>query len=199
VNIELPQIPAYRPAGLARHRIKLTGAVFFLFLVGEMLLGFKPLNPLNLLDPWVACGTLLIFAGLALRSWAAGLLQKKEKLATTGPYSIVRHPLYAGSVMMMFGFTALLGQPLNFLVTALLAFVSFGLAIRGEEKFLASKFGADWDTYIRRTNALIPTRMSFDFQDPWTIGRWFANREYNAWLGSSLGWLGLLAWHFWKA
>ena len=161
-----------------------------------MFAGYKPRNPLDFSDPWIISGTLLIAAGLGMRTWAAGLLQKKEKLATEGPYQLVRHPLYAGSIMMMFGFTVLFGHPINFVVTAILAFVLFGFAIRGEEKFLAAKFGAEWEQYIVRTGSIFPKRITFALRSSWSLKRWLANREYNAWLGSSLGWCGICAWYF---
>ena len=49
-------------------------------------------------------------AGLALRAWAAGSIQKDHELATTGPYAHTRNPLYLGSFILGVGVTVAGGQ-----------------------------------------------------------------------------------------
>ncbi len=41
--------------------------------------------------------------GLALRAWAAGHLAKDQRLATSGPYSFTRNPLYLGTLITALG------------------------------------------------------------------------------------------------
>ena len=48
-------------------------------------------------------GGALALAGLLLRAWAAGHLAKNQRLATGGPYSYTRNPLYLGSALMGLG------------------------------------------------------------------------------------------------
>ncbi|HUT86260.1 MAG TPA: methyltransferase, partial [Elusimicrobiales bacterium] len=50
-------------------------------------------------------GLVIISLGEAIRLWASGYLKKDKELAVTGPYRIVRHPLYVGSFLIALGFT----------------------------------------------------------------------------------------------
>lgn len=191
---EILEKARYVPDRLARHRIKITVGVFLIVLATEIGMGLKPRNPLDLSDPWVATGTVLVFLGLLIRSWAAGTLVKKKKLANDGPYSLVRHPLYLGSTLMMVGFTLLTGMWWNIAVAALTALVCFGHAIRTEEAFLAARFGDRWTSYASQTGRILPRGLAGQLFAPWGVRRWLRNREYNAWLGTLGGWLGLLWW-----
>ena len=53
----------------------------------------------------LAAGLPLSVAGLALRAWAAGHLEKNTTLAESGPYAWVRNPLYLGTLAVAAGFT----------------------------------------------------------------------------------------------
>lgn len=48
-------------------------------------------------------GAAIMLAGLLLRAWSAGYLAKNQRLATGGPYSYTRNPLYLGSAVMGLG------------------------------------------------------------------------------------------------
>lgn len=171
-------------------------AAFVLTVVAEVVLGWKPLDPWDYSQPFVSAGVVLIVLGLLLRSWAAGTLKKKKKLATAGPYRMIRHPLYLGSILLLFGFASLTGIWLNFLVCAIVSVVAFGHAIRQEEAFLAQKFGPLWIAYSQHTGRLVPRQVTSRVIAPWNIRRWVDNREYNAVL-AVLGLLGgvLLWWY----
>src|SRR6478609_1801024 len=85
-----------------RRRVPITvGLLAALLLLDGFVFNGNPRNVTNATDPFVAIGELLILCGLLIRAWAAGTLKKQKQLATTGPYALVRHPLYLGSVLMM--------------------------------------------------------------------------------------------------
>jgi protein-S-isoprenylcysteine O-methyltransferase Ste14 len=191
---EILQKARYVPDRMARHRIKITAAVFVLVIATEVILGWQPHHPLDFQNLWVAFGSSAVVIGLLIRSWAAGTLVKKKKLACDGPYSLVRHPLYLGSTLMMIGFTLLTGLSGNVAVAVFTALVCFGHAIRNEEAFLAAKFGDRWDAYAALAGRVIPYRCAGNLLAPWALNRWLRNREYNAWIGTLCGWLGLLLW-----
>lgn len=187
--------PQYVKSTLARQRVRLTIIAFALTLASEILSGWKPRNPLDLADPWVVSGTIAIVAGLLIRGWAAGMLVKKKRLASNGPYALVRHPLYLGSVLMMLGFMLLTGLWWNLVIVAITAFISIGGAIRSEEQFLAGKFGERWTAYASSRGRLLPRSIAGTLRSSWSWERWFQNREFNAVTLSAIVWLGFLVWY----
>jgi protein-S-isoprenylcysteine O-methyltransferase Ste14 len=52
---------------------------------------------------WI--GAVMVVAGVAIRLWASGHVKKDKVLATDGPYAYVRHPLYVGNLILLFGFS----------------------------------------------------------------------------------------------
>lgn len=195
VSATVIQRPQYVKTFFVQQRIRLTATAFFALLGSEVLLGFRPRNPLQLADPWVTAGSITLLLGLLLRSWAAGMLVKKKRLASDGPYAFVRHPLYLGSILLMLGFALLTGIWWNLPIAALIALVSFGTAIHSEERFLAEKFGDRWTSYAADRGRLLPLGVAGNLAGFWDWKRWARNREFNAWIGAAVGWVGLLAWH----
>jgi len=57
----------------------------------------------------LAAGFSLVAAGLVLRLWATGHLRKTDELTVSGPYAFLRHPLYAGALVMGTGFAVMAG------------------------------------------------------------------------------------------
>lgn len=79
-----------------------------------------------------------------------------ESLITSGPYKYVRHPVYLGMVISVFGL-ALGMKSLWGLITAILIFVPLGVyRARLEEKALAEAFSDEWDDYVGRTYFMFP-------------------------------------------
>ncbi|MCL5109546.1 MAG: isoprenylcysteine carboxylmethyltransferase family protein [Chloroflexi bacterium] len=113
-------------------------------------------------------GPLLYFPGLALILWgrltlgemynvSSGLgvqLYANHRLVTTGPYALVRHPMYLGLRL------ATLGGLLIYRTwtCAFLVLNAFALEVRArrEEEALAAVFGVEWAVYRRRVPAWIP-------------------------------------------
>lgn len=76
------------------------------------------------------------------------------ELVTTGPYALVRHPMYTALIVMMLGIAAYNGHPLNAAGVALVAVAVIGKATR-EERFLGEHFPA-YRNYARDTPRFIP-------------------------------------------
>lgn len=115
-------------------------------------------RPFDLLQPspWVALGFLLIASGLFLRVYALGYLRKKECLATKGVYSLCRHPLYLGSILLTYGFCVLLNVPSNFVVATVYFSVFYSLAIVREEVRLTEQYGEAHRLYREKTPLILP-------------------------------------------
>ena len=111
-------------------------------------------NPLHLLSYAV------IFAGFAVLAKAWPVLyqaQRAGKLATTGPYAAIRHPQYAGFVLVMLGF---LVQWPTFVTAAMfpvLVTMYYRLA-RREEREARTEFGDEYERYAAMTPAFLPRR-----------------------------------------
>ena len=115
-------------------------------------------RPFDLRAPnaWVVLGLLFIVGGLALRLAALGCIRKKEQLAVDGVYSICRHPLYLGSILLAYGFCALLGDVENLVLATVYFLAFYPITILWEEKRLAAFYGEAHSLYRARTPMLLP-------------------------------------------
>ena len=179
-----------RAGWLVRRRVALTVVLLALAAALELLSGAPPRD-------WLRGGGLVtlasgaaILAGLLLRSWAAGTISKWERLATTGPYAWVRHPLYLGSVLLTLGFCGLMRSPLVCLLVLSPLGGSYWLAIRHEEARLARHY-PEWTAYAQRVGLLLPRQLSWPRMGDWSAAQWLRNREYCAWIGAAAA-LGLM-------
>jgi protein-S-isoprenylcysteine O-methyltransferase Ste14 len=105
------------------------------------------------------CGILIrVAAKRALGRFFVGavLIQDDHRVVTDGPYAVVRHPGYAGSIVALFGLglaTANVGSILIFLGVSLLVFVR---TIRVEEAALTAGLGEPYIDYSRDRARLVP-------------------------------------------
>lgn len=79
--------------------------------------------------------------------------QSAEYLTTSGPYRLVRHPMYTGSLMILW-FNPVMSLNLLALNLGITAYFMIGSYF--EEKKLLRQFGADYARYQRQTPMLIP-------------------------------------------
>ena len=134
-------------------------------------LGWKPL--LWTISPsvqlWLlVVGSLLYFPGMALLVWArltlgknyfvstgfGAQLFKDHQLITSGPYAIVRHPMYVGLII------AALGSLLIYFTWTTVYFAIFApftlIRAKREETALLEEFGKQWIEYCARIPMFIP-------------------------------------------
>jgi protein-S-isoprenylcysteine O-methyltransferase Ste14 len=109
----------------------------------------------------LALGLPIAVLGECIRVWAAGHLFKGREVTSTGPYRLMRHPLYVGSSLLGLGFAIASGSlvaggvVLVYLCTTLLA------AVRVEESALREKFGVVYDAYASGAPPREARRFSF--------------------------------------
>jgi len=88
--------------------------------------------------------------------WSAGVSRKEgHRVVDTGPYGIVRHPIYTGAILAAFAFAVAFAKPFGFLL-ALLITVFFAYKARVEERFLREELGVAYDEYRERVAMLLP-------------------------------------------
>ncbi|OLP00823.1 hypothetical protein BVU76_18770 [Mycolicibacterium porcinum] len=98
----------------------------------------------------VAVGLILAQAVVFQNSFAGASIQVEDEqpLVSTGLYGLVRHPMYFGAVLMMFGTPLALGSYWGLLVS-ILAVPIFGVRIADEEKMLRAEL-AGYDEYTQK-------------------------------------------------
>ena len=111
-------------------------------------------------------GVGVMAAGLAVRAWSMRTLGAyySRTLRTTsdqtvvehGPYRVIRHPGYLGSIMVWTGFALASGSAAAALGVAALMGNAYGRRIASEEAMLTGRFGSAYADYSHRTKRLIP-------------------------------------------
>lgn len=110
-------------------------------------------------------GLALQLAGLACiacaalgRVWSSVFIAgyKDARLVSTGPYAVLRHPLYALSLLAMLG-TGLSTRSATLTLALLVAFgLIYARAARAEDRLLRSTHGAAFDRYAAEVHAFRP-------------------------------------------
>ena len=89
-------------------------------------------------------------------NWDAFVVLKEDhKLVRTGPYSIVRHPIYSGFMLATLGTAVTQGEAWRLSGVALIV-IAWGYKARVEEAFLMQRFGPEYEDYRRHVKALVP-------------------------------------------
>jgi protein-S-isoprenylcysteine O-methyltransferase Ste14 len=91
------------------------------------------------------------------RLWSGSItLKEGHRLIQTGPYAVVRHPIYSGFILAALCMALLRGTMVNLIGLALVV-LGFWLKARLEERFLRVELGSEaYDIYATRTPMLIP-------------------------------------------
>jgi len=150
-------------------RVGGTGFLFIILLIVMLppfgdrgALGWQYLVP----PEWLKeAGVVVVAAGVALAIWArrylgsnwSGVpsLKKGHELVTTGPYALVRHPIYTGMMFGMLGSTLVLGTVGSISVLFLAALI-VAVRVRQEEGLMVSQFGDAYLEYRKKTKTIVP-------------------------------------------
>lgn len=137
----------------------------------------------------LTAGAAVALIGLIIRGWAAGYLEKNDRLATAGPYARTRNPLYLGSLVIGAGFVLAGGSWILAGVFIFFFAAVYLPVIRREEAGLRQKFGEDYAKYAARVPLLFPMpRKVASSSERFRWDRYRKNREYEA----ALGYVGLV-------
>jgi protein-S-isoprenylcysteine O-methyltransferase Ste14 len=116
-------------------------------------------------NPWRAAVGLVLFAlglGFAVwarvhiaRNWGTPMTRKDEpELVTSGPYGLVRHPIYSGILVAGLGTAVALSWV--WLAAVVLAGVYFIYSATVEERYLTDQFPDEYPAYKRSSKMLVP-------------------------------------------
>jgi protein-S-isoprenylcysteine O-methyltransferase Ste14 len=144
------------------HQIVLTTALLLLFIPVPGLTGWFLPQQLHYL---VATGAIIQAVFIALAIWARRHLGRNwsgavrigvdHELVRTGPYRLVRHPIYTAMLGMFLG-TAISSSQYHALLGLVILIFAYLRKTRLEEQILQQTFGAEYDAYRRGTWALVP-------------------------------------------
>jgi protein-S-isoprenylcysteine O-methyltransferase Ste14 len=111
-------------------------------------------------------GSLLALAGAALvvichgelgAAWSfAPKADPSTGLITTGPYRLVRHPIYLGLTLLALGQAVAFGSWPALFIVVLGIVPTLAWRARAEEKLLSSAFGESYEVYRQRTRMIVP-------------------------------------------
>jgi len=129
-----------------------------------MVLGEKPLWHVGYGGAYLLAAVMLVGLGLTWwariylgRLWSSVITRKEDhRIIDTGPYAIVRHPIYTGLIIALLA-TAAAEARATALVGAALVIFGIWLKASSEERFLMAELGPDlYGSYCRRVPMLVP-------------------------------------------
>ncbi len=130
------------------------------FLIGTNGFGATPVDSLL---AWI--GIAIGAVGLAIRSWSMRVLGRdytrslrtrdEQSVVDRGPYRVVRHPGYLGSVLVWAG-SRLAVNWFIAILTVVVLLAMYGYRIHAEERMLSEHFGPAYSEYKAHTWRLVP-------------------------------------------
>lgn len=115
---------------------------------------------------WTFLGITLITTGLSYRIYAIQILGRQftgavkkvtgHQLITDGPYRLIRHPSYLGSLIAFAGCAVLLEAWIGLIICVVAMMIAYFFRITAEERHLVSIFRDDYTTYQKTTWRLFP-------------------------------------------
>jgi protein-S-isoprenylcysteine O-methyltransferase Ste14 len=147
---------------LFRHRTSLP-----LPIVAALLLIPAPPPAASLTTTVAALGILTVMAGEVIRLWGVhhiGVISRTRSdrlgpLIDTGPFSLVRNPLYVGNILLWIGFA--LSARLVWIAPVVLVLLAleYHAIVRWEERLLDARLGASYAAYRQRVPRWLPSRI----------------------------------------
>ena len=146
-------------------RTLLTIAVFFFLFSPTARIGWLASRFVPRSAVLAALGVAVTAAGIGLAIWARRILgrnwsaavtiKRSHELILSGPYTLIRHPIYSGVSLALFGTALVIGEWKALLALAIILVSWFWKAQR-EEKLLAQEFGASYEAHRERTGMFVP-------------------------------------------
>jgi len=125
----------------------------------------------------VAVGFFLIIMGMFFRAWTAGYINKDVELATKGPYSLTRNPLYFGNFILGLGIAVAGNNIYSYTIFFgfYLAFFPFLMVL--EHQRLKRRFGKEYEDWSKNSHTFIPKIKRIKERD-FNISYYMKNKEY---------------------
>ena len=146
----------------------------------------------------VITGFIIAGAGQLFRVFAAGTIFKNRRLATSGAYALVRHPLYLGNILILGGFTLACANIYVAVLVLVFFLIWYPAAVAYEDDKLERIFADEWRSWSKGTHAVLPGRFRWR---AFTDARWNARQSLlkNGELAISLYLAVCAAWLWFRA
>jgi len=136
--------------------------------------GLVGFGPIRFALPWTApaaliCSALVVlFGGLAIaifsaatkamgKNWSVVARTRADhQLVRSGPFALVRHPIYLALLLYMLSFGVGFGHVRQLVVAVPIYLLGATIRVREEEKLLSAQFGDAHATYVREVPAFLP-------------------------------------------
>jgi protein-S-isoprenylcysteine O-methyltransferase Ste14 len=86
-----------------------------------------------------------------------GEIRETPRVITKGVFSLVRHPVYLGSILAFLGFIVMTLSLLSVIIW-LIGIIFYYRVSRYEERLLLSRFGKEYEDYMKKVPMLFPIR-----------------------------------------
>jgi protein-S-isoprenylcysteine O-methyltransferase Ste14 len=98
-----------------------------------------------------------IWARLILgTNWSAAVqIKQGHQLIRSGPYKLIRHPIYTGILLILVGDALSIGEVRGVLAFVLIM-IGFARKAKKEEALLAGEFGPAFEEHLQRTGFFLP-------------------------------------------
>lgn len=125
----------------------------------------------------IAVGFFFIVVGMFFRAWTSGYINKDEQLATKGPYSLTRNPLYFGNFILGLGI-AIAGNNLpSYIIFFAFYMLFFPFLMVLEHRRLKRKFGEPYKEWYKKSHSFFPKLKRVRERD-FNISFYMKNKEY---------------------
>ena len=126
---------------------------------------------------WILCGAVGaagVVLGSLFRLWAIRHIgrsartrtEKLRPLVNSGPYAIMRNPLYVANILIAGGCAAASGLLWYAPVLVVLLFIHYHVVVRCEERLLEGRHEEEYEAFLRSTPRWLPRRIAPAFREP---------------------------------
>jgi protein-S-isoprenylcysteine O-methyltransferase Ste14 len=146
-----------------------TGSMTAFFLVYYLVIRFRVLElglPGGVREVLMAIGLVLVAVGVGFNIWGRVVLGSSwanqiriyegQRLLTSGPFAIVRHPLYASLIWTFVGGSLIYANPLSLALTAGVFVPMMYVRAKKEDAVLLQNFTGEYGPYRARTGMFFP-------------------------------------------
>jgi protein-S-isoprenylcysteine O-methyltransferase Ste14 len=139
----------------------------------------------------IAGGFLVSILGNLLRLWSSGYIKKEKVLASTGPYSLTRNPLYLGNFIIGAGFCLASWQILSIPIFILFFLLFYIPLIKNEERRMEEIFKEEYLDYKKKVPVFFPNLKKFPKKDGFSIKNVIENKEWRGIISTLLFYFAL--------